>query len=64
MESKGVPSEAQRKAQGNEIANYIDSCYNYEKENKLEDVYITDHKPVPKKYLTNNEEEDQDFYEY
>ena len=42
----------------------MDACYKYEKELKLEDVYVTDHEPVAKKYLTNGEEEDQDFYEY
>lgn len=30
----------------------------------LKDVYVTDHKAEAKKYLTNGEEEDQDFYDY
>lgn len=53
-----------RQAQEAEVSTYIESCYAYEKERKLADVFVTDHKPVPKKYLTTNEEEDQDFYEY
>lgn len=30
----------------------------------MEEVYVTDHQPVAQKYLTSNEDEDQDFYDY
>lgn len=31
---------------------------------KLKDVYITDHTPKPKQFITLNEEEDRKYYEY
>lgn len=64
MESADINDPQQKKAQEAELSAYIESCYSYEKERKLAGVFVTDHKPVPKKYLTTNEEEDQDFYEY
>ena len=30
----------------------------------MDNVYVTDHKAAPKKFLTNGEEEDQDYYDY
>lgn len=48
----------------NEIANYITDCYQVEKDDKLKDVYVTDHVPVDEKFISNNEEEDEDFFAY
>ena len=48
----------------NEIQNYITDCYNVEKDVKLKDVYVTDHVPVVEKLVSNNEEEDEDFFAY
>ena len=33
-------------------------------ERNLEDVYVTDHKPIPKKYVTQSAEEDLEYYNY
>lgn len=30
-----------------ELKKYIDDCYKYEQNKKLEDVYVTDHKKEP-----------------
>jgi hypothetical protein len=35
-----------------EINWYIDAAYEHEKMVKLEDVHVTDHKPVPQKRVT------------
>lgn len=43
---------------------YIDKCYKYEEEQLLKDVYVTDHVRVEKRLISNNEEEDQDFFDY
>lgn len=40
-----------------ELSAYVDDCYEFENNKKLEDVYVTDHKPLEKKYLTRSEEE-------
>ena len=58
------PTQAQRDEMSAEISAYIDECYQYEREAKLEDVYVTDHTPVEKKYVTNGEADDEDFYNY
>jgi hypothetical protein len=58
------PTPAQKEVQDAEINAYIQSCYDFEAGKLLEDVYVTDHQPEAKKYLTGSEEEDQDFYEY
>ena len=42
-----------------EIANYIDECYKVEQEEKLKDVYVTDHSVKETKYLTKSDEEDE-----
>ena len=47
-----------------EIAKYIDDCYEHERLDKLKDVYVTDHSPVDPKLVTASDEEDQDFFEY
>lgn len=58
------PSEQERQLMKDEIANYITSCYDFEKNHELKDLYVTDHSPVDAKYTTDNEEEDADFYDY
>jgi hypothetical protein len=58
------PTQAQLDEMSAEISAYIDECYQYEREAKLEDVYVTDHTPVEKKYVTNGEADDEDFYNY
>jgi len=58
------PTPAQRDEMTNEIAAYIDDCYQHEKDVKYEDVYVTDHTPVEKKFVTNSEADDEDFYAY
>ena len=47
-----------------ELSNFVQDCYDHEEMRQLDDVYVTDHKPVDKKYLTGSEEEDQDFFDY
>lgn len=47
-----------------EITQYIEECYKYEEDFQLNDVYVTDHQPVAKKYATQGEDEDQDFFDY
>lgn len=42
--------------------NYIAYAYAQDEEAAMENVYVTDHKPVPKKYSTHSEEEDAHFY--
>ena len=58
------PTKAQQEEMNCEVAAFIDECYQYEREAKLEDVYVTDHTPVVQKYVTNNEADDEDFYNY
>jgi len=47
-----------------EISQYITSCYDHERKLQLDEIYVTENKPVDEKYNTNTEEEDMDFYEY
>lgn len=47
-----------------EIEYTIAEAYRKEKEEVWKDVYVTDHTPKPKKYLTLNKNEDQDFFNY
>jgi len=47
-----------------ELAKYIDDCYEHERLEKFKDVYVTDHSPVDPKYVTGSEEEDLDYFEY
>lgn len=58
------PTEAQREEIKGELAQYIDDCYQHEKLVKYDDVYVTDHTPVDQKSITNNEADDEDFYNY
>ena len=50
--------------QKSEVAEYIEKCYDYEKERKFDDVYVTDHAPVDPKYVTGGGSEDVDYYDY
>jgi hypothetical protein len=59
-----LPSEKEREVMRLELIQYIESCYEFEELKKMEDVYVTDHKPIPRKYLTNSDQEDEDFFEY
>jgi DUF2075 family protein len=58
------PSDQERALMKEELNSYIASCYDFEKEQELKDLYVTDHQPIDAKYTTDNEEEDADFYEY
>jgi len=59
-----TPTEQQRKQMQAEIGAYVESCYEHEELRKLDDLYVTDHQPIAKKYTTVSEEEDQDFFDY
>lgn len=43
---------------------HINDCYDKEFEKKLENVYVTDHTPRDRKFMTHGEEEDLAFFEY
>jgi hypothetical protein len=58
------PTPEQKDTMTNELAAYVDASENYEKSQKYDDVYVTDHKPVEKKVISNNEEEDAELYAY
>lgn len=47
-----------------EVADFIKKAEQSQLERNMADVYVTDHKPVPKKFSTLSEEEDQEYYEY
>ena len=57
-------TKAQRKAWKQEIQQYIEDVYHSQISEKMRDVYVTDHKPRPNKYLTFNAEEDAMFFKY
>jgi hypothetical protein len=58
------PSQEERASMKEEIANYIQKCYDYEEQEKLSDLYVTDHSSPEPKQATQNEEEDNEFYNY
>lgn len=58
------PSDRERQYMQDQVAQYIDECYEHEKLEKFKDVYVTDHSPVDPKYVTGSEEEDLDYFEY
>lgn len=58
------PSQAQRKQMAGEISKYIDDCYDFEAESKVKNIKVTDHVAVQPRLITQNSEEDQEFYEY
>jgi hypothetical protein len=47
-----------------EIASYISWAYDQEKKADLEDVYVTNHVPKQKQFVTTNNKEDEEFYRY
>jgi len=47
-----------------EVASYIRDAEDRMLEMNLKDVYVTDHKPVTKKFVTQSEEEDLEYYNY
>jgi len=53
---------AQRDQFKAEIQQYLADSYQKMDEELLKDVYITDHKPVDKRFSTTSEEEDEHFY--
>lgn len=57
-------TKASRKAMKREITEYIEDVYHSQIADKMKDVYVTDHKPKPSKYLTFSEEEDAMFFKY
>ena len=64
MQHGGQPTQPQKDACASEISDYIDACYDYEKNLKLEDVYVTDHVPEDAKYVTGGGGEDEDYHAY
>lgn len=59
-----VPTEQDLEKMNEEINAYVQACYDYEQQKKLEDVYVTDHEPAPMQYLAKSEEEANDAAEY
>lgn len=53
-----------RKQWKQEIENYIQSAYESDARDKLQDVYVTSHEPKTKRYHTLNEQDDHQFYQY
>jgi len=58
------PTEAQKDAMTNEMDTYVDASEKFERSQKFNDVYVTDHKAEDKKVISNNEEEDSDLFLY
>lgn len=58
------PTEAEHKADEEEISAYINECEEFEKAQKLKDVYVTDHEPLRPKYLTGSDDEDEECRAY
>jgi len=58
------PTPEQKDAITNELEAFVTSCENFEKSQKYSDVYVTDHKPVERKVISNSEEEDSELYQY
>lgn len=58
------PTEQQREHIKQLLKKYVDACYDHEFKEKMRDVYVTDHQPKEKKLLSDNEAEDQDYYNY
>ena len=47
-----------------EVADFLAKAQQKEIEAQMKDVYVTDHKPVAKKFSTLSEEEDEEYYNY
>ena len=60
----GNPTKQQRETIASEIAGFISSCYEHEELEKLNNVYISDHKSNGPKYASHSNEEDIDFFDY
>lgn len=58
------PDEETHKANEAEVSSYIEACEDYERGEKLKDVYVTDHVPATPKYLTGSDEEDDECRAY
>jgi len=56
--------QAQRDRMKAEVADFIAKANKRMLEEDLKEVYVTDHKPVAKKYNTLSEEEDQEYFNY
>jgi hypothetical protein len=59
-----VGDKQQYKQFKNEIADYLSYADEQVSLDQLNDVYVTDHKPKPKKYITLGNDEDQAFFKY
>jgi hypothetical protein len=59
-----VGDKEQYKQFKNEIMEYIAYANDQVQQDELKDVYVTDHKPKAKKYITLGSDEDQAFYKY
>lgn len=60
-QNPNVDFGAQHKA---EIQHYLQDVEDKRLEESLEDVYVTDHTPTPKKQTTLSKKEDREFFEY
>lgn len=47
-----------------ELEAFLAHAYEKEANELLKDVYVTDHEPKAKKFITNNKKEDEQFYRY
>ena len=47
-----------------EVQEFLNKAEQTMLQDKLADVYVTDHKPVAKKFITLSEEEDAEYYGY
>ena len=54
----------QRDRQKNEILAYLKETDERIMKREMKDIYVTDHKPVDKKYTTQSEDEDLQYYNY
>ena len=54
----------QRDQQKQEVQAFLDNVDQQMAEAELKDVYVTDHKPLVKKYSTLSDEEDMEYYNY
>jgi spore germination cell wall hydrolase CwlJ-like protein len=54
----------QKRQMKEEIENFINKAYEIDQEAQLEDVYVTNHEPRQKKFLTASSQEDEQFYRY
>lgn len=63
LSPEGV-TQPMRKQFKQELENFVAKAYEDDSKAKMEDVYLTDHTPKDKKYHTNSEEEDEQFFKY